>query len=107
MLRVLGDERLKALETAKATGDATIINVDGLLVHVGIEPNSDYLEELLSLDESGRIIVNELLETEAPYIIAAGDIRRHSPCQIASAVGDGAVAAVTGQRVLQMLKKSA
>lgn len=107
VLRILGDERLKGLETAKATGDVTIVNVDGLLVHVGIEPNSDYLEELLSLDENGRIIVNEQLETEVPYIMAAGDIRRHSPCQIASAVGDGAVAAITAQKVLQTLKKSA
>ena len=105
--KVLGDERMNALEVADATGDMTIANVDGLLVHVGIEPNSDYLDDLLTLDESGRIVVNERLETEAPCIMAAGDIRRHSPGQIASAVGDGAIAAITAQRVLQMLKRDA
>ncbi len=104
VLRVLGDERLRALEVGSATTDeVTTVTVDGLLVHVGIEPNTEYLEGLLSLDDTGRIMVNERFETEAPYIMAAGDIRRYSPCQIASAVGDGAVAAITAQKVLQTL----
>jgi thioredoxin reductase len=46
-------------------------------------------------------VVNERLETEISSIVAAGDIRNGSPQQVAAAVGDGAIAAITTQRFLQ------
>jgi thioredoxin reductase (NADPH) len=77
--------------------------VDGVLVYVGIEPNTKYLEGVVPLDEEGQIIVNEKLETEILYILAAGDIRSGSSRQVATAVGDGATVAITAQRLLQTL----
>lgn len=43
------------------------------------------------------------MQTEAPYVLAAGDIRSNSPRQIVSAVGDGVIAAITAQKLLQEL----
>ncbi len=107
IVEILGDEKLKALELVSVTtGVKRIVNADGLLVHVGIEPNTDYLEGVLSLDDQRQIVVNDRLETDMPYVMAAGDIRRHSPWQIASAVGDGALAGISAQRLLQTLKES-
>ncbi|MFC1987046.1 NAD(P)/FAD-dependent oxidoreductase [Chloroflexota bacterium] len=74
--------------------------VDGVLVHIGIEPNTEYLKGTVSLDQKGQVVVNEWMETEVPGIFAAGDIRSNSPCQISTAVGDGATAAISMQRFL-------
>ncbi|HPL27847.1 MAG TPA: FAD-dependent oxidoreductase, partial [Anaerolineae bacterium] len=73
------------------------------LVHVGVQANTDYLEGLLTLDEQGRIKVNQRMETEVPYILAAGDIRGGSPNQVVIAAGDGAIAGITAERLLQQL----
>jgi len=55
------------------------------------------------LNERGQIIVNEYMETVIPGIFAAGDIRQNSPWQISTAVGDGAMAALSLGRYLSQL----
>ena len=89
----------------KSNGHKEILKVDGLLVYVGIEPNTSYLKGIVSLDNQGQVIVNDHgLETETPFILAAGDIRSGSPRQVVTAVGDGAAAAISVQKMLQTLK---
>jgi thioredoxin reductase (NADPH) len=72
-----------------------------VLVHVGLEPMTDYLEGVVPRDEQGQIIVNARLETEVPGVLAAGDIRSGSPRQVVTAVGDGAIAATSALRLMQ------
>jgi thioredoxin reductase (NADPH) len=104
VLQIIGDEKVEAIEIAQTiTGKQEILKVDGVLVHVGIIPNTDYLDGVIPLDETGLIVVNNKLETEISSIAAAGDIRSGSPWQVAAAVGDGTIAAITLQRFLQSL----
>jgi thioredoxin reductase (NADPH) len=104
VLKIVGHERVEAVETAQTvTGRIETLNVNGVLVHVGIEPNTEYLDGTISLDNGRHIQVNSKLETEIPSIVAAGDIRHDSPWQVAAAVGDGAIAAITVQKFLQKL----
>lgn len=99
---ITGQGKVEAIELANAAGTKKeSLKVDGVLVHVGLEPNTDYLEGIVPLDEQGRIIVNERMETEVPYVLAAGDIRSGSPRQVVTAVGDGAIAAITAEGLLQ------
>jgi len=98
---ITGGDRVEAIELAGAAGKTETLKVDGVLVHVGLEPMTDYLEGVVPLDEQGRIVVNERMETEVPGVLAAGDIRSGSPRQVVTAVGDGAIAAITAQRLLQ------
>lgn len=86
-----------------ASGKKESVPVDGVLVHIGLDPNTEYLEGILELDDHGQIIVNGRMETETEYVLAAGDIRSGSPRQVVTAVGDGAMAAITAQRTLQEL----
>ena len=98
---ITGDERVKALDLLDIqTGKKSTLEVDGVLVHVGAEPNTDYLSGIMPLDSKGHILVNEKMETEIPGVFAAGDIRHNSPMQIATAVGDGATAALSASRFL-------
>ena len=102
---IAGESQVEAIDLVEeGTGKKETLKVDGVLVHVGLDPDTDYLEGVVSLDEQRQIIVNEWMETEFPGIFAAGDIRSGSPRQVATAAGDGATAAIAAQRFLQNLK---
>jgi thioredoxin reductase (NADPH) len=99
---IVGSGRVEGVETADAaTGQKSIIKVDGVLVHIGLDANTVYLEGVVDLDKAKQIVVNEKMESSEPFILAAGDIRSGSPGQVATAVGDGTIAAMTAIRLLQ------
>ncbi len=97
---ITGKNKVEAIEL-KAGKKKETLKVDGVLVHIGTEPNTDYLEGIVPLDKNGQVIVNEKMESKVPYIFAAGDIRSGSPRQVVAAVGDGAIAAITAERLMQ------
>jgi len=98
-----GKGRVEALELEDSKGKSrTTREVDGVLVHVGVEPDTGYLDGIVPLNGEGEIIVNEKMETAVPFLFAAGDIRSGSPRQVATAVGDGVIAAVSVERLLQI-----
>jgi thioredoxin reductase (NADPH) len=103
VLRIRGNQWVKEIDLVNAkTESQETLTVDGVLIHVGIEPNTEYLADVILLDDLKQIQVNSQLETNISLIYAAGDIRSGSPRQIASAAGNGATAAVTAQRKLQI-----
>jgi len=98
---ILGAERVEGLTlTDVATGAAETLPVDGVVVRVGSEPNADGVGDELDLDGEGRIVVNGALETSAPSVLAAGDVRSGSRPRVAAAVGDGAAAAMRAEELL-------
>ena len=100
---VTGSDKVEAIECLDTVGGKKeTIAVDGVLVQIGLHPNTGYLEGIVSLDEQGFVVVNENMRTEVPGVFAAGDIRSDSPRQVVTAVGDGAVAAIAAQRFLQV-----
>jgi len=100
---IIGDDHVKELQLLNVlTGERTILPVGGILIRIGLEPNTDYLKGLLSLDSDGFVLVNEELETSIPGIFAAGDIRHASTRQIATAVGDGVTAALSAGRLIKL-----
>jgi thioredoxin reductase (NADPH) len=103
VMAILGDGQVRAIETMAGDGRKETLEVGGVLVHIGLKPNTEYLEDVVSLDSEGRILVNAGMETYVPGIFAAGDIRSGSPCQVITAVGDGASAAISAERYLQGL----
>jgi len=100
---ITGGDKVRAIELDLAAGRQSL-PVDGVLVHVGVDPNTACLEGVVPLDEAGFVKVDGFLQSEIPHIFAAGDIRAGSPRQVAAAVGDGAVAAVAAQRALQLMR---
>lgn len=99
---ILGEDQVKQLRLRQVkTGELSTLKVDGVFIAVGIKPSSQCFSGVVELDPAGNIITNELMATSSPGIFAAGDIRRNSPRQITSAVGDGATAAMAVFRYLQ------
>ncbi|MFC1982572.1 NAD(P)/FAD-dependent oxidoreductase [Chloroflexota bacterium] len=101
---ILGDSEVREISIIDVkTGNKDKLRVDGVLVHVGLNPNTDYLNGIISLDNSEHIQANERMETEIPGIFAAGDIRHNSLKQIVTATGDGATAALSAEKYLRKL----
>jgi thioredoxin reductase (NADPH) len=101
VLRLEGDQQLQALVVRDAEGAEERVDVGGLFVFVGLEPNTRFLDGVVELDRGGHVETDAWLQTSVPGIFAAGDIRRHSAAQFASAAGDGATAAIAVDRLLQ------
>jgi thioredoxin reductase (NADPH) len=77
------------------------IKTDGVFIYVGLIPNTSFAN--VKKDERGFIIANDKMETSVKGIFAAGDCRVTPLRQIATAVGDGAIAAVSAERYIEEL----
>lgn len=84
----------------RGNGSDSTIDVNGVFIFVGLEPNSAFVRGVLEVDPAGHIMVDRHLGTSIPGVFAAGDIRAASSRQLVAAAGDGASAAVAAARYL-------
>jgi thioredoxin reductase (NADPH) len=90
-----GKNRLKAVVVEdRATGELKEWYYDGVFVFIGLSPNSDLVKGRAALDKMGFVVTDDRLMTSLPGLFAAGDVRAGSTKQAASAVGEGATAAL-------------
>ena len=89
------------------TNETRQIDLQGMFVAVGVNPITDFVADLLELDETGYIKAGENTHTSVAGIYAAGDCRTNILKQISTAVGDGAVAAIMAEKHIDELKHSA
>jgi thioredoxin reductase (NADPH) len=87
------------------TGDKTQFSVDGCFIWVGTIPNAQFLGDSLKLDEYGFIIADLNMETSVPGVFVAGDVRKTPLRQVVTAVGDGAIAAISAENYIENIKK--
>jgi thioredoxin reductase (NADPH) len=92
--QMIGNGTLEAIvvHDVKA-GKTEQVGVDGVFLYVGSIPNSSAVKELADLTGSGYIITGDDMSTVTPGLFAVGDVREKPLRQVATAVGDGAVAA--------------
>jgi len=77
-------------------GESKSINIDGVFIFIGLKPNTGFLAgSPVDLDERGLVKTNSKLETSMRGVFACGDVRSGATMQIASAVGEGATAALS------------
>ncbi len=69
------------------------IEAEGVFIFVGINPTTDFAD--VDKDSGGFIKTSARMETSTPGIFAAGDCRTTPLLQVATAVGDGAIAAAS------------
>ena len=82
--------------TGTKDGKKVSFETDGVFVFVGLKPNTAFLAGSgVELDERGMVKTDLHLMTNVPGIFASGDVRSHATMQIASAVGEGATAALS------------
>lgn len=102
VVALLGSSSLEGVRVENVrTKEESILAVDGLFVAVGQIPDSSAFVDLLDLDSDGYLIAGEDCRTSCEGIFAAGDCRTKQVRQLATAVGDGAVAGLAAVRYLQ------
>jgi thioredoxin reductase (NADPH) len=78
----------------------------GAFIFIGLDPNTGFLEGLVDVDERGFIVTDPMFQTNVAGVFAAGDVRSGSTKQIASAVGEGAAAAIQIRYFLEKFQES-
>jgi thioredoxin reductase (NADPH) len=92
-----GKSRLESITVYdNQTGESREEQPGAVFVFVGLNPNTEFLGNSsgIKLDERGFIVTDRTLETSLRGVFAAGDARAGSTKQVASAVGEGATAAL-------------
>ena len=83
-------------------GQSSTVETDGVFVFIGLKPNTGFLKDsAIALDELGLIKTDMHLQTSMPGVFASGDVRSGATMQIASAVGEGATAALSIREYLE------
>ena len=94
LTRIIGDEQVQAVEIQRKEGLKPFqLAVRGVLIRIGVEPNTELFREQLETDEKGFIVVNSQQETNVPMIFAVGDVSNPIAPTISGATGAGATAA--------------
>ncbi|MDA3949335.1 MAG: FAD-dependent oxidoreductase, partial [Spirochaeta sp.] len=82
------------------TGDIMPVEVDTCFEFIGYEPNTELFVDKLNMSKRQYVITNEKMETGIPGVFACGDVREKELKQVATAVGDGAIAGVGAERFI-------
>ncbi|HJS27368.1 MAG TPA: NAD(P)/FAD-dependent oxidoreductase, partial [Actinomycetota bacterium] len=78
----------------RETGEREELHPAGCFVFIGLDPNTEFVKGAVGLDDRGLVATDMGLQTSMPGVFAAGDVRSGSTKQLASAVGEGAAAAI-------------
>ena len=97
----VGEERLNTvvLKNTK-TNELIRVSVDSCFLFIGYLPNTEIFRDQVELNRPGYVITNEKMETNIPGVFAAGDVRDKFLKQVATAVGDGAVAGYGAEKYI-------
>jgi len=100
--KVLGDSGVEGLELQNVkTKTLRTLKVGGVFFYVGWLSNTEFLKGIVNLDEQGFVLTDDQMATSAPGVFAAGDVRKKLLRQVATAVGDGAMAAFAAGQYIE------
>lgn len=84
------------------TNEEYNLSVDGVFVYVGMIPQTNVFANLGILDENGYVVASEDLSTKIPGVFVAGDVRQKETRQIVTATSDGAIAAQSAFKFIEV-----
>ena len=100
--KISGDSGVNALHVRNLRAcENSVLDVQGVFIYIGYNPNTEFLKGLVDLDENNYIITDKNMAASTPGIYAAGDVRSKPLKQIATAVGDGATAAMAAVKYIE------
>ncbi|MDO9465573.1 MAG: thioredoxin-disulfide reductase [bacterium] len=105
---ILGETKVRGVRiTDLKAKKETDISCDGVFIFVGLVPNTNFVKDIIKLDENGYVIVDSKMRASRDGIFACGDCRQTILRQVVTACGDGAFAAFSAQQYVEDLKGTA
>jgi len=105
VLEINGEDRVEGIKIRDLKSkQEKKFDVGGVLIEIGLVPNSGAMKGVTTLNSLGEIEVNCANETGVPGLFAAGDVTTVPEKQIIVAAGEGAKAALQANRYLQRLE---
>jgi thioredoxin reductase (NADPH) len=102
---VVGTTRVERLKVRRVdSGETTELTAGGVFIFVGHDPNSRLLAGALALDDHGYVKVDDRMQTSVTGVFAAGEIMDPVWRQVATSVGQGAMAGISAVRYLGALE---
>jgi thioredoxin reductase (NADPH) len=99
---VLGEKRVQGVRTKNLkTGQEGVLEVDGLFVAIGYDPNTEILKGQVELDEKGYVAVRNGTESSVPGVFAAGDVHDFRYRQAITAAADGCKALLDAEKFVK------
>lgn len=99
--RVLGETAVEGLEfKSEATGEIRVVNVEGVFVEIGIQPNTSLFVDVLTTNARGEILIDTECRTGIAGVFACGDVTNVPYKQVVVAVGEGSKAALSAYHYL-------
>lgn len=89
---IMGNDKVEALKIV-VNDKKMEVKTDGVFVAIGSTPNTEILDNFVSLDANGYALSNHELETSVAGLFVAGDVRDKQVKQLTTATSDGTVAA--------------
>jgi len=103
--KFVGEQHITGAEIKdNETGETSSIKFDGAFIFIGFNPKTEAFTDLGILNENKNIIVNKHMETSIPGVYAAGDVLDKELRQIATAVSDGAIAAMQASKFIESIE---
>lgn len=102
--QIEGDNKVQTLVYGK-DGEERNLDVNAVFVAIGRKPDTDNLKDKINLNDRGFIETNDRMETSTKGVYACGDVRTSVIKQIATAVGDGAIAGNEASKYVLIMDK--
>lgn len=100
---IRGEQRVQSLGIKNVkTGQESELAVEGAFIYIGRIPNTSLFN--VKKDAAGYILTDEDMNTSVKGVFAAGDCRSKAHRQVATAVGDGAAAAMSAEAYIAELE---
>ena len=104
VVEVLGNDAVTGVRIRNVkTGEEKSLDVQGLFLAIGHQPNTALFKGIVDMDKTGYIVPIEHTMTNIPGVFAAGDVADHRYRQAVTAAGDGCRAAIDAERWLESL----
>lgn len=103
---IVGEDKKVVKVVGQKDGQPAEFETDGVFVFIGLLPNTDFLKSTaVKLDDQGFVVTDGALQTSIPGVYCSGDVRSGATMQIATAVGEGATAALQIRHYLENLAR--
>ena len=99
---VVGAEKVRGVKLRDTqTGDVSDLDIEGLFIAIGYEPNTAAFRDWLEVDEKGYLVVRDETHSKIDGVFIAGDVHDHRYRQAVTAAADGCKAAIDAERWLE------